>query len=224
MELSLRKCVHYIARYWWMLVCVVVFGGLVGFVVSTFDSGIYQASGAIKIEYSEKVDQSLEGYATVRSTYIANTIATIEDRDFLIAQFEKAGAQELFTVKNSSSTRDVLQYVTVEQNGVSDYITITCRTEHQEWSVGIVAGILEDIPGRIKDEYISCTVTSQAKLSDQITPPWITYTLLGLAIGLVAGIVALVIARAFDTRILEERDVTENFELELLGNLSEVKK
>lgn len=204
---------------------ITVLGCVVGFIVSTFNAGIYQASGAIKIEYSDKVDQSVETYEIQRATHIANAIATVENRDFLMEQFANAGASSLYIVKNSGgTTRDVLQYVTVEQNGISDYITISCHTGKPEWSIGIVDGILKNIPARIQSEQISCVVTSEARLSDESTPAWMTFSLLGLAIGAIAGVVALVIARAFDTRILEERDLTDNFELELLGNLNGGKK
>lgn len=227
MELTLRKCVRYIARFWWIVVIVTVLGGIVGFIVSTFDSGVYQATGTIKIEYSENVDQSSEGYSTFRSTSIANVIEDIKNRTFLTEQFDKAGASELYGTKNTTAGgRDVLEYITVEQNGISDYITISCRTENKDWSVGIVANILTEIPGRIKNNEYSCAVTSDARLSDEVAPPWLMSMLTGLAIGLVVSIVGLVIARALDTRILEESDLTETegFEIELLGNLSEVRK
>ena len=225
MELSLRKCVHYIARFWWILVIVTVLGGVIGFVLSTFDSGVYQATGTIKIVYGENVDQNSEGYSTFRATTIANVIEDIKNRTFLTKQFDNAGAQELYTTKNSGSGgKDVLDYISVEQNGISDFITISCRTENKDFSLGIMSGILTEIPTRIDNNEYSCVVTSEAKLSDEVTPPWMTSMLMGLAIGLIAGVVILVIARAFDTRILEECDITDNFEIELLGNLSEVKK
>lgn len=225
MELSLRKCVHYIARFWWILVIVTVLGGIAGFVVSTFDTGVYRANGTIKIEFSDEVDQNSEGYSTFRTTSIANVIEDIKNRTFLTKQFDAAGATKLYdTLSPGSNGRDVLEYITVEQSGNSDFITIICRTEDKDWSVNILDGILNEIPSRIHSNEYSCVVTSNAVLSEDAAPAWLMSALTGLAIGLIVAIIGLVIARAFDTRILEESDITDNFQTEILGDLSEVQK
>ena len=208
MELSLKRCCRYALRFWWVIVVAALIGGMTGFIISMRDADYFRAEGELRVH----IDASLAGdsYSEYSNAVIEDVIAVIENRDFLTQQFDAVGASGLYT------DRSVTDFVSATRNSdTSSVITVSCRTPDRNWSLGILGGILNELPGRVSYEV---TVASSAQIVEAESSSSTTPVAIGVVAGAVIMFLAFIVASVVDGKIYW-RDELEGGQVPLLGDL-----
>lgn len=212
MELSLKRCCRYALRFWWVIVAAAVIGGFIGFLTTMRDADYFRAEGEVRVDVditqnSDSMD-ALD-FATAR------VIEMIENRDFLTARFDEAGASGLY------KDRQVTEFVTATRNTDSgSVITISCMTPSRSWSTDIVKGIMDNLPAQIpENSAYAVTTASTAQIVETQTSSRTMPTAVGVVAGAVIAFVVLIVISVIDNRIYW-RDELEDGRLPLLGDLS----
>ena len=218
MNIGFRKLVLFVLKFWWILIASALAGGLLGFVWASLQPDSYRASAQIRLEYNE-IQQGSEGFNDLREILIANTIATIRNRDFLEVQFDNAGAQQLYGKETGKSAED---YVSVARQGTSDFIQITCSTSKASWSVGILENILKELPGEMSD--VTVKTVSEARIAEELMNPKLSSAILTAGVFFVLAVIVLAVIRIADGRIYDAEEVSERYRANFLGDVSEGKK
>ena len=221
MELNMQELLMAYLRRWKLLALCMILAGAITLGVTLFAvTPMYQAEATIYVN-NNRVTQN-EDYLT--STDLSASIYLVKGY-MILAKSDAVLEKAVEKLDNEYSAKQLRNALSVEQ--FEDTVIFAIRVIHAnaEEAARIANVLAEVIPTEGPDiiKGSSAEVIDHAKVPTGIyAPNYTTNVLLGAAAGLLLAIVYVTFMFLKDTRIKDENDLTDMFDLPILGRIPDL--
>lgn len=219
-EINFVKIMEIILRLWWLVLVFAVIGGLVGFSASTFlMAPKYTSVAKVYVDGSQRSDNSgvnmndLTTNARLVSTYIE-----ILCSDTYMNQIASKAKEE--NSKYNLTGTDIKRDITMGSANETEILEIKYSDISPERARDVLQILLDNAQKEITRIVPGCRVNivDRANLPVATSSPNTKQnTFIGIFIGVVFGVAAILIKEILDNRIKDEDDLKNKYNIPVLG-------
>ncbi len=217
-EINLQELLLVYLRKWWViLLCIILFGTAAFFVTWKFVTPTYQASITIYVNNNRGLEDKtyLSSADLSAAQRLVNTYVSIAKSDRVLAKISE-GLDGEYTPEQLS------QAITAKQLNETEIFGMYVVNEDPDEAARIANVAAEVAPGEISNliEGTSARVIDYAKVpKNRFSPSYSRAALLGAVVGASIAVIFLTIHYLIDTHIKDENDLTDMFNLPILGRI-----
>lgn len=218
MEIDLTKLLFLYLRKWWLiLLCAIVGGGIMYFYTATFVTPLYQAGVTIyvnNVRSGEQIDY-ISGSNLTASQQLVSTYVNIIRSDTVLEKVADSTGLDI-------SAAYIRSIMSASQVGETELFDVYISHPDPEMAAFIANAIAEVAPGEIESfvEGSSTKIVDYAKVPQTpYSPSYRKNIVLGAGAAVVLIVAVLTIRDLLDVRIKKEEDLMEISDLPVLGRI-----
>lgn len=218
MEIDLVKLLFlYLHKWWLILLCAIVGGGIMYCYTAYFVTPMYQA-GVIIYVNNVKSGQQVEyisGSNLTASQQLVSTYVNIIRSDTVLEKVADS-------IEMDMSAADIRDIMSASQVGETELFDVYISHSDPEMAAYIANAVAKVAPGEIENfvEGSSTKIIDYAKIPEKPYSPSYTKNItLGAIVGIILIVAVLTVRDLLDVRIKREVDLTELFDLPVLGRI-----
>lgn len=218
MEIDLTKLLFLYLRKWWLiLLCAIVGGGIMYFYTATFVTPLYQAGVTIyvnNVRSGEQIDY-ISGSNLTASQQLVSTYVNIIRSDTVLEKVADSTGLDI-------SAAYIRSIMSASQVGETELFDVYISHPDPEMAAFIANAIAEVAPGEIESfvEGSSTKIVDYAKVPQTpYSPSYRKNIVLGAGVAVVLIVAVLTIRDLLDVRIKKEEDLMEISDLPVLGRI-----
>lgn len=213
-ELDLRKLIHILLTRWWVIVSTLFLGALSAFLITFFlIEPVYSAKATLYVYNTDKRDSTITTSDISVSKTLVDTYIIILKSDAVLRDV----AEEVDLGYSAEQIRKMINANSVNNTEIFQVVVNNTNPEHAQ----IIANTLVEIgpPEIIRVVQAgSVEVIDYAVLPTEPSSPSLTRnTAVGALLGVVLSVMAVLVFEMLDTRIKTEDDLTEQFNVPVIG-------
>lgn len=215
----IRLLFLYLRKWWLLLLCAVVGGGIMYLYTANFVTPMYQAGVTIyvnNIRSGQQIDYvSSSNLAT--SQHLVNTYINMIRSDTVLEKVADSTGMDL-------SAGYIRSIMSASQVGETELFEVHISHPDPEMAAFIANSVADVAPAEIENfvEGSSTKIIDYAKVPEApYSPNYRKNVGLGAAVGVILIVVILTVRDLLDVRIKREEDLMEGFGLPVLGHIPE---
>ncbi len=221
MELNLQDLLQAYLRRWKLIAVCVILGIAIAFGITAFCiTPMYQASITLYVNNN----RATEGKENLSSADLSASIYLVKGY-MAVATSDPVLEKTVVKLNNQYSAEDILEAISVEQVEETGIFALHVTLDDPEGAARIANALAEVIPaeGPQVIEGTSAKLVNTAKVpTSPSSPSYPSNLLLGAAGGLLLAVVYVTILFLKDTRIKDENDLMDMFDLPILGRIPDL--
>ncbi|OUN19918.1 hypothetical protein B5G34_16695 [Flavonifractor sp. An82] len=218
MEIDLMRLLFLYLRKWWLiLLCAIIGGGIMYFYTANFVTPMYQAGVTIyvnNIESGQQIDY-ISGSNLTASQQLVSTYVNIIRSDTVLEKVADSMEMDI-------SAEYIRSIMSASQVGETELFDVYISHPDPEMAALIANAVAEVAPGEIESfvEGSSTKIVDYAKVPESpYSPSYRKNIMLGAAVGVVLIVAILTVRDLLDVRIKREEDLLEISDLPVLGRI-----
>ena len=218
MEIDLTRLLFlYLHKWWLILLCAIVGGGIMYCYTAYFVTPMYQAGVTIYVN-NVKSGQQVEyisGSNLTASQQLVSTYVNIIRSDTVLEKVADSIGMDM-------SASDIRKIMSASQVDETELFDVYISHSDPEMAAYIANAVAKVAPGEIENfvEGSSTKIIDYAKVPESpYTPSYSKNIMMGAAVGIVLIVAILTIRDLLDVRIKKEEDLLEISDLPVLGRI-----